>query len=135
MAKIIEVVAGALVRDNKVLLASRPSSKSYTGFYEFPGGKIEPGESASVALVRELKEELGITVKLTDLFDLLVLEQDYPEYTVELIVLQTNKWGGEIVNLEHQEFYWQDITKRCKLSRVLPTTTKILEQLNLCWNI
>jgi 8-oxo-dGTP diphosphatase len=61
--KIIEVVAGALMRpDGSFMLGSRPEGKPYAGYWEFPGGKVEPGETAMQALVRELQEEMAITV-------------------------------------------------------------------------
>ena len=64
MSTIVRVAAAVIVRANgQVLLAQRPPGKAYAGYWEFPGGKLEPGESAAAALARELHEELGITVE------------------------------------------------------------------------
>jgi 8-oxo-dGTP diphosphatase len=99
-----DVVAGALVRDGRVLLAHRsPHRRWYPDVWDLPGGHLEPGESAGQALVRELAEELGVTVTGCSVVG--VLE----ESDLRLTVLRVDHWDGEPVNAapgEHDELRW-----------------------------
>ena len=104
--KIIEVAAAVLQRPNgSFLLAQRPPDKIWAGYWEFPGGKIEPGETPYHALVRELREELGITV--TTAYPWLTRVYTYPHATVRLNFFRVTAWSGELHPHEGQEFAWQ----------------------------
>jgi 8-oxo-dGTP diphosphatase len=104
--KIVEVAAAVLQRpDNYFLLAQRPPGKIWAGYWEFPGGKIEPGETPYHALVRELREELGITV--TTAYPWVTRVFAYPHATVRLNFFRVTEWSGELHPHEGQEFAWQ----------------------------
>jgi 8-oxo-dGTP diphosphatase len=104
--KIVEVAAAVLQReDNSFLLAQRPPGKIWAGYWEFPGGKIEPGETPYHALVRELREELGITV--TTAYPWVTRVYTYPHATVRLNFFRVTAWSGELHPHEGQEFSWQ----------------------------
>ncbi len=88
------VAVGVLVRpDGAVLLADRPAGKPYAGYWEFPGGKIEPGESVEAALARELREELGVQIHGSEPWT--VIEHDYPHAYVRLYFRRVFSWDGE----------------------------------------
>ena len=91
--------------DNSFLLAQRPPDKIWAGYWEFPGGKIEPGETPYHALVRELREELGITV--TTAYPWLTRVYTYPHATVRLNFFRVTAWSGELHPHEGQQFVWQ----------------------------
>ena len=104
------VVAAALINEkNEVLLAQRPEGKRLAGKWEFPGGKVEEGESPEVALARELKEELGIDVAPHDLEPFWFLSHAYPEFGFHLVmpVYTLRKWKGEVAALEHAAVTWK----------------------------
>ncbi len=104
--KIVEVAAAVLQRpDNSFLLAQRPPDKIWAGYWEFPGGKIESGETPYHALVRELREELGITV--TTAYPWVTRVYTYPHATVRLHFFRVTAWSGELHPHEGQEFSWQ----------------------------
>ncbi|HOI52671.1 MAG TPA: NUDIX domain-containing protein, partial [Azonexus sp.] len=110
MSDIVEVAAAVMLRagGSEFLLAQRPEGKVYAGYWEFPGGKVEPGESVRDALVRELQEELGITV--TACHPWLTRRHVYPHATVRLNFWQVTAWQGEIgitAPLEHSAVDWQ----------------------------
>ncbi|HUN91231.1 MAG TPA: NUDIX domain-containing protein [Burkholderiaceae bacterium] len=93
---IVDVAVGVLIRpDRAVLLADRPAGKPYAGYWEFPGGKIEKGETPAVALARELHEELGIEVEAADCLPWVVYEHDYPHAYVRLHFQRVTRWRGE----------------------------------------
>lgn len=101
----LRVAAGCLQRpDGAVLICQRPPHKIYPGEWEFPGGKIEPGETAREALRRELHEELGIEV--TGCQPLLRVRHDYPELAVELDVWRVSGWVGTVRSGEHPQVAW-----------------------------
>jgi 8-oxo-dGTP diphosphatase len=129
MAKIIKAVAGILLKDGRVFMATRPAGKVHAGSWEFPGGKIESGESAAEALVRELNEEIGITAKIENCQYLTLIHQSYDHGDVELEVSIVKTWQGQIKALEGQAIHWQKITQLCKLEPLLITTQKILDLL------
>jgi 8-oxo-dGTP diphosphatase len=105
--KTTEVAVGVLLRgDGQVLLADRPQGKAYAGYWEFPGGKIEPGESVTAALARELHEELGIDIGLAQPW--VTFEFDYPHAYVRLQFCRVNSWRGELVAREAQRLAFFD---------------------------
>jgi 8-oxo-dGTP diphosphatase len=98
---VVPVAVGVLLRaDGAVLLGDRPGARAYAGYWEFPGGKIEPGESVEHALARELAEELRITV--TESVPWLVFDFDYPHVYVRLYFRRVFDWGGAPTPLEGQ---------------------------------
>lgn len=125
----VDVAAGVLVRaDGAVLFAQRPTSKVYAGYWEFPGGKVEPGESHRAALDRELAEELDIEVRtaypwLTQVFT-------YPHATVRLHFFRVVAWDREPRAREHQALAWSAVD-RVVLEPMLPANSPILRSLRL----
>lgn len=127
--KIVEVSAAVLQKeDGAFLLAQRPADKIWAGYWEFPGGKIESGETAREALVRELEEELGITVETA--YPWLTRVFTYPHATVRLHFFRVTKWKGELHPHEGQQFCWQQPTK-VEVNPVLPANAPILRALEL----
>ncbi|MDO8813077.1 MAG: Nudix family hydrolase [Gallionella sp.] len=111
--EIVEVAAAVLQRpDGSFLLAQRPPDKIWAGYWEFPGGKIEAGETPYHALVRELREELGIEVETA--YPWITRVFTYPHATVRLNFFRVTEWHGELHPHEGQEFAWQ-----CPLSLAL----------------
>ena len=100
----LHVVAGVLQRDGQVLIARRPEGKHGAGYWEFPGGKVEPGECLSTALRRVLFEELGIQIGATQ--PLSVVHHDYAERSVKLNFQRVLDWHGTPRPLESQEIRW-----------------------------
>src|SRR6266446_6412302 len=106
--KPIDVAVGVLIRpDGSFLIARRPPGKPMDGYWEFPGGKIEPGESIFDALRRELREELGITI--TKAVPWAQRIHTYSHATVRLHYWRILAWIGEARPLEGQEFTWERI--------------------------
>ena len=127
--RIIEVSAGVLQRpDGSFLLAQRPPGKIWAGYWEFPGGKIEPGETAHSALVRELREELGIGVATA--YPWLTRVFTYPHATVRLNFFRVTAWTGELHPHEGQQFSWQHPGKVI-VEPILPANSPILRALEL----
>ena len=110
----VQVVAGILQRDNKILVAQRPVGKPYSGLWEFPGGKIEKNESGEHALRRELHEELGIEVNAAQL--LFHHEYSYPDKIVHLQVWQVTHFSGEPQGKESQELKWVSLAEMLELN-------------------
>ncbi len=137
--KIVNAAVGILQQQSgEVLLAERPVGKPWPGYWEFPGGKIETGETPEVALIRELQEELGVTCQkmrpwLTRTFD-------YPEHydedgkltsaakRVSLHFFIVTQWQGEPVGLEQQKLCWQ-VPAGLTVSPMLPANAPIIEAL------
>ena len=106
MRKHTEVAVGILLRaDGALLLSTRPPGKVYEGYWEFPGGKIEAGESVEQALRRELVEELGVTIGPAEVWR--VTEHDYPHALVRLHWCKVWQWTGEFEMREGQAMAWQ----------------------------
>jgi 8-oxo-dGTP diphosphatase len=125
----VHVAAAVLVRpDGQVLLAQRPPGKAYAGYWEFPGGKLERGESPHAALVRELREELGIEVRRAAPW--LVQEFVYPHAHVELHFFRVFEWKGELFGHDGQAFAWQT-PGAWDVAPLLPANTRILSALAL----
>jgi 8-oxo-dGTP diphosphatase len=128
-AGVVRVAAAVIVRrDGQVLLAQRPPGKAYEGYWEFPGGKLEPGETVEAALRRELHEELGITVRSAAPW--LVQTFVYPHAHVELHFLRVLAWDGEFVGRDGQAFAWQD-PFAIDVAPLLPANTRVLAALRL----
>lgn len=126
---LIEVVAAVLTRPNgEVMLASRPAGKVYAGYWEFPGGKVEAGESLGHALARELKEELGITAVRATRWITRVFA--YPHATVRLNFFRVWSWQGEPHPHEGQTFAWDNPATH-SVDPLLPANFPILKALQL----
>ncbi len=126
---IVDVVAAVVVEpDGRFLLAERPAGKVYAGYWEFPGGKVEPGESRRAALARELHEELGIEVDEASTW--LTRIYTYPHATVRLNFFRVTRWHGEPHGKENQRLSWQMIDA-VKVAPLLPANGTILRALGL----
>ncbi|KPL54023.1 8-oxo-dGTP diphosphatase MutT [Prosthecomicrobium hirschii] len=107
MTKLVLVAAVALIDpDGRILLARRPPGKSMEGLWEFPGGKVEPGESPEAALIRELEEELGIEVKSECLAPLTFASHVYPNFHLLMPLWVCRRWSGTVVAREGQALKW-----------------------------
>jgi len=124
----VEVAVGILIRpDGRFLLTSRPPGKVYAGYWEFPGGKLEPGESVEQALARELHEELGVEIDpaaITRWREQLV---DYPHALVRLHFCRVTAWQGELQMREGQQAAWQRLP--VQVEPVLAGTLPVLQWL------
>ena len=121
-----EVAVGILMgADDALLLSTRPEGKPYAGYWEFPGGKIEAGESVEQALRRELQEELGITIVGAEIWK--VTEHDYPHALVRLHWCKVRAWDGDFEMREGQTMCWQQLP--LEVSPVLPGALPVLQWL------
>ena len=127
--KIIEVCAALIFDGDKVLLTSRPEHQEHSGYWEFPGGKIEAGETPAQCIKRELKEELDIEVLVYD--TVYMLEHEYPDKHVSLRFMRCIiKDGQKPQAQEKQEYAW---VKRNKLNdyRLLPADKPVVKFLTI----
>jgi 8-oxo-dGTP diphosphatase len=130
---VVEVAVGVLMNDvGAVLLGQRPVGKPYAGYWEFPGGKIESGETLFAALSRELLEEIDVLIN--DAEEFMVLEHDYPHAYVRLHICLVKSWQGQPRGLENQALGWLNIKDVDQIDiagfdPVLPATLPILEKL------
>lgn len=121
---VVEVAVGVLVRpDGAFLLTSRPVGKPYAGYWEFPGGKLETGESVAQALRRELQEELGI--EIGDPLPWKVEMVDYPHALVRLHFCKVFDWRGALQMREAQSSSWEQLP--VSVHPVLPGTIPVLQ--------
>lgn len=128
--RFIDVAAGLLLTpDDHVLLAQRPGDKPWAGWWELPGGKLEPGETAAQALSRELHEEIGITV--TSATPWVTYTHDYPTTTVRLAFHRVRGWTGTPQGLEGQALAWTPIHSTPAVAPLLPATLPPLRWLRL----
>jgi len=123
---VVDVAVGVLIRaEGDFLLTSRPVGKVYAGYWEFPGGKLERGESVAQALQRELHEELGITIGPATPWRVEMV--DYPHALVRLNFCKVFSWTGELEMREAQLFAWQQLP--VQVEPVLPGTVPVLQWL------
>lgn len=123
---LVQVAVGVLLQaDGAFLLTSRPLGKVYAGYWEFPGGKLEAGETVQQALTRELHEEIGIAIE-----DCTLWKQervDYPHALVQLHFCRVTRWHGTLQMREGQSFAWQQLP--VTVTPVLPGTIPVLRWL------
>jgi len=119
----VDVAVGVLIAaDGAFLLTSRPPGKVYAGYWEFPGGKLEAGETVEQALRRELHEELGITIGAAHAWKIELM--DYPHARVRLHFCKVYEWQGAFEMREGQAMAWQ--TLPVQVQPVLPGTVPVL---------
>ena len=120
----VDVAVGVLINaQGEFLLTSRPAGKVFAGFWEFPGGKLEPGETVAEALARELHEELGIQIGAAHPWQTTLM--DYPHARVRLHFCKVYAWRGAFEMRERQAMAWQ--TLPVAVAPVLPGTVPVLE--------
>ena len=122
----IDVAAGILLSKGKVLVSERRHDPAFPGLWEFPGGKIDPGESRSGALRRELAEELGIEVCEHRL--LVSLEHQYPDRHVRIDFFLVTEWLGEAIGREGQALRWIKLDQ-LNAEELLPADAPVVEKL------
>jgi 8-oxo-dGTP diphosphatase len=126
LARPIDVAVGILMKPNgDVLLGCRPEGKPYAGYWEFPGGKVEAGESVLDALKREFHEEIGVHIVSAEPW--CGVEHVYPHAHVRLHFYISRDWQGEPLALEGQQLAWQGSVL---VEPVLPATIPLLEWLD-----
>ena len=105
--RLVLVAACALIDpDGRVLIAQRPPGKAMAGLWEFPGGKVEPGERPEETVIRELAEELGITVKEPCLAPFTFTSHTYPDFQLLMPLYVCRRGEGEVTALEHSALKW-----------------------------
>ena len=120
----VDVAVGVLIdREQRFLLTSRPAGKVYAGYWEFPGGKVESGETIEQALRRELQEELGIAIGPAQPWQVELV--DYPHALVRLHFCKVFAWQGDFEMREGQAMAWQTLPVR--VEPVLPGTVPVLQ--------
>lgn len=100
----IKVVAAVICRGDEILICRRPEGKNLAGFYEFPGGKVEKGETERQALVRECMEELNLTLSVGE--KITAVKHDYGGYLVEITFFNCAICAGQLIPLEHSDVRW-----------------------------
>ena len=119
-------VAAAVIRDGNLVFATQRGYGKYRDFWEFPGGKIEPGETLEEALVREIREELGTEVEVGEL--LMTEEYDYPDFHLSMDCFLCSLRGGEPTLLEHEDARWLPLD-RLRSVNWLPADLEVVEKL------
>lgn len=105
--RIVLVAAAALIDvDGRVLICQRPEGKQLAGLWEFPGGKVEPGETPEACLIRELEEELGIQVAKACLAPFVFASHEYESFHLLMPLYLCRKWEGQVQNREHKAMAW-----------------------------
>lgn len=123
----VHVAAGILRdRDGRVLLAERLNDREFAGCWEFPGGKVDPGEAREAALIRELAEELGIEIVRFEYF--LSLEHDYADRQVHIEFFLVTEWQREARGILGQGLKWVPVDALPQL-RLLPANEAVVEKL------
>ncbi len=119
----VDVAVGVLIDPaGRFLLTSRPAGKAYAGYWEFPGGKVEAGESIEQALRRELQEEIGVTIGAAEPWKVQMF--DYPHALVRLHFCRVRQWEGTVEMREGQQMAWE--TLPVQSAPVLPGTVPVL---------
>ena len=119
----VDVAVGVLIDpEGRFLLTSRPAGKAYAGYWEFPGGKVEAGESIEQALRRELQEEIGVTIGAAEPWKVQMF--DYPHALVRLHFFRVRQWEGTVEMREGQQMAWE--TLPVQSAPVLPGTVPVL---------
>ena len=127
--QVLDVAVAVLQRtDGRVLLAQRPAGKPWEGYWEFPGGKIEPGEAVEQALARELHEELGVDPDRV--YPWVTQEYAYPEKRVRLHFYRVRAWHGQLHGREGQDMSWEN-PAAVNIGPLLPANDKVLRALCL----
>ena len=121
-----EVVAALIWDKNRFMICQRPAHKARGSLWEFVGGKVEPGESKEEALIRECREELGVTVEVGDIF--MDVTHKYPDITVHLTLFSASIREGVPQELEHQDIRWITAAQ-IKEFAFCPADREILEKL------
>jgi 8-oxo-dGTP diphosphatase len=125
----LRVVAAALFDPHgRVLIAQRPAGKHMAGWWEFPGGKVANGESDGDALVRELREELGVETRPGS--EIMTLTHDYPDRTIDLVLIRAKLLDGAPRGLDGQALKWVDC-QSLRNERLLPADAPFIEALQL----
>jgi 8-oxo-dGTP diphosphatase len=107
----LNVVAAALIdAENRILVAQRPMGSSLAGLWEFPGGKIEAGETPEAALVRELAEELGVVVSIAALTPVTFVSHSYPDFHLLMLLYLCRDWQGMPIGQQGQPLRWESVT-------------------------
>ena len=123
----LAVVAGVLINANKkILVAERPEGKVCAGLWEFPGGKIESGESQLQALKREIQEELNLVVEQASF--LFTHVNTFPDRIVDLHVWKVSAWSGDVKGMENQAYDWLTLEQIDKI-KFLPGNRAMLPEL------
>jgi 8-oxo-dGTP diphosphatase len=128
-SRVVDVAVGVIERpDGQVLLACRPQGRPYAGYWEFPGGKVEPGETIAQAMARELHEELGLTELSSTPW--IVVGHTYPHATVRLFFRRVRAWQGEPESREGQTLAWRS-PMALDLQPLLPASIEPIRWLSL----
>ncbi|ULQ55428.1 (deoxy)nucleoside triphosphate pyrophosphohydrolase [Flavihumibacter rivuli] len=125
---IIKVVCGIIFNDNKVFICRRKPEKALGGYWEFPGGKIEEGETNEISLCRELFEELGMKIEVKDYF--ITSHHDYGNFTIELIAYRCKFIGASFQLTDHDKFEWVSVSEITKWN-LAPADIPIAKELNI----
>jgi 8-oxo-dGTP diphosphatase len=132
MGKIVHVVAAAFQdAQGRILLAQRPAGKAMAGLWEFPGGKLEQGETPEAALVRELREELGLEVAERDLEAIQFVSHAYENFHLVMLLYGIRRWSGTLHPHEGQEFAW--VAADALTDYPMPPADIPLMPALLCW--
>ena len=122
--KTIKVVA-ALIRREELLFATQRGYRNYKDWWEFPGGKVEPGETSQDALIREIREELGAIIAVDEF--LTTVEYDYPEFHLTMDCFWCHVEEGHLILLEHEASRWLPI-RNLRQVNWLPADVKVIEE-------
>lgn len=122
---VLVVTVALMDEDDRVLMAQRPTGKHMAGYWEFPGGKIEIGENPENALIREIKEELSVTIAAKDLFPISFVSYEYDDFHLLMPLYGTREWEGRITPQEGQNTAWVH-KKAVKDLQIVPADRALL---------
>ena len=126
--KTIRVVAALIHKDGKIFATQRGYG-AYKDYWEFPGGKIEPGEAPEAALIREIKEELNTTISIERF--LMTVEYDYPEFHLSMDCFWCSIMEGHLDLIEHESAVWLS-SKHFRDVNWLPADLMVIDKLSMC---